>query len=313
MSLKTPTPHGFSLSPDDCALLRTRPPQRALDWVASELPARSLVTAVRPLDGGTSSAVHGLTIENGSGPARALVLRRYVRADWLAEEPDVAEREAAVLQLLEDSSVSAPRLVGVDPTGAIAGVPAVLMTALPGQIRWARTGIDDWLRQLAEALPAIHAVSVPAGIPAYRPYELGKEMEPPPWTRYPRAWERAIEIYNGPPPADESFFIHRDYHPGNVLWSHGQVSGIVDWANASIGSPEADVGHCRGNVVGHLGSGAGMEAADRFLAHYVAVSGRDGYHPYWDIVTVTIGPVYSYGEPEPAIDDWIAAAVAEIG
>lgn len=315
MNLQSPIPHGHSLPPEQAAVLRSRPPKRALDWVETALPARERITDVRALEGGSSSAVHALRIENGAGPVRTLVLRRYVLADWLAEEPDLAEREAAVLRLLADRSVTAPQLVGIDPTGSLAGEPAVLMTALPGRIRWVRTGVDDWLRQLAEALPAIHAVAVPdeAWIPAYRPYELGKEMAPPPWTRYPRAWERAIEIYNGPPPADESFFIHRDYHPGNVLWLDGQVSGIVDWANASIGSPEADVGHCRGNIVGHFGPGAGLEAADRFLEHYIAVSGRDCYHPYWDIVTVTIGPADSYGPPEPALDAWIAAGVAELG
>jgi len=46
-----------------------------------------------------------------------LVLRRYVRDDWLAKEPDLATREADALRILEDSPLPVPRLVAVDPTG----------------------------------------------------------------------------------------------------------------------------------------------------------------------------------------------------
>ena len=83
---------------------------------------------MRALDGGMSSAVHALDLADG----RALVLRRFVREDWLAEEPDVPAREAAALELLRERPLPTPELVASDPTGAAAGDPAVLMTRLPG-------------------------------------------------------------------------------------------------------------------------------------------------------------------------------------
>jgi hypothetical protein len=49
-----------------------------------------------------SSAVHVVHLEDRSGERFRLVLRRYVREDWLAEEPDVAAREADALRILED-------------------------------------------------------------------------------------------------------------------------------------------------------------------------------------------------------------------
>jgi aminoglycoside phosphotransferase (APT) family kinase protein len=143
----------------------------------------------------------------------------------------------------------------------------------------------------------------------YRPYELGKELAPPIWTRHPCAWWRAIEAHQGSEPSAERVFIHRDFHPGNLLWRRHRLTGVVDWANASLGAPEADVGHCRANLAGHLGAAV----ADDFLSRWQALTGRDSYHPYWDIA-VEVGPADSYGDdPDPELDAWIARAVAELG
>jgi hypothetical protein len=184
------------------------------------------------------------------------------------------------------------------------------MTRLPGRIEWARPDLDGFLRRLADPLPVIHDVSVPASVTIrpFRPYALGRELGPPPWTRYPRAWNLAIELYEGPPPVVERRFIHRDYHPGNVLWRRRRVTGVVDWQSVSLGSPEADVGHCRSNLVDHFS----IETADRFLARWQDLSGRRDYHPYWD-VTVVVAPSESYGEVDPRLDEWMARVVSELG
>ena len=66
-----------------------------------------------------------------------------------------------------------------------------------------------------------------------------------------------------------------------MLWRGGAISGIVDWASASVGAPAADVGHCRVNL--------DPAAADRFLAAWRSVAGHDDYDPYWDVVAVLGG------------------------
>jgi aminoglycoside phosphotransferase (APT) family kinase protein len=35
--------------------------------------------------------------------------------------------------------------------------------------------------------------------------------------------------------------LHFDYHPNNVLFADGRVTGVLDWANATAGDPRADV------------------------------------------------------------------------
>jgi aminoglycoside phosphotransferase (APT) family kinase protein len=250
-------------------------------------------------------------VDTGGSDPLELVLRRFVRLDWLAEEPDTATREAQALSLLADVDLPTPRLVAVDPDGSAAGAPSVLMSRLTGRVEWDPKGVEEFLRALAEPLPAIHSVRVAAGValPDYRPYPL-RIRRPPAWAARPDVWERAFGVLDRPPPADERRFVHRDYHPGNVLWERGRVTGIVDWVNASIGSPWADVGHCRVNIASELG----QRAANRFLDLYRAVSGRtDDYHPYWDISAAIGGLDEDVDEqPSPADEQFLAAAVARL-
>ncbi len=89
------------------------------------------------------------------------MLRCYVRADWLAQEPDLAEREARALTLAGLTRVPPPGLVASDPEGTGAGVPAVLMTRLQGRLAMAPPNLEHWLGQMAEALPPIHEVTAP--------------------------------------------------------------------------------------------------------------------------------------------------------
>jgi aminoglycoside phosphotransferase (APT) family kinase protein len=212
-----------------------------------------------------------------------LVLRRFVRADWFAREPDLAEREARVLRLLERSDVPAPRMVAADERGETCDAPAVLMTRLPGRVDFAPGDVDLWMRQLAAVLPAIHAVDGGARgvVQPYAPYYDMRTQSVPAWSKQPRAWQRALDIVHGPRPATTRCFIHRDYHPANVLWSRGRLSGVIDWINASWGPPEIDVAHCRHNLV----CVSGIAMADRFLEAYRSLTGAE-HDPYWDLLCV---------------------------
>jgi aminoglycoside phosphotransferase (APT) family kinase protein len=132
---------------------------------------------------------------------------------------------------------------------------------------------------------------------------------PPRWAAQPEVWHRAFEVHAGPPPTLEHLFIHRDYHPGNVLWARGKMQGVIDWVNASRGSPEADVGHCRMNLAYRFG----QPAADRFLRLYQALSERREYHPYWDIVAAIGGLDESDdARANPRGEAFLARAVAEL-
>jgi aminoglycoside phosphotransferase (APT) family kinase protein/8-oxo-dGTP pyrophosphatase MutT (NUDIX family) len=264
--------------------IRRRPPPEALRWVERAVGSRARVTSLRRLRGGYSTAVHAVNVVDRRGRAHRLVLRRFVHAAWLAREPDLAEREARVLELLADSDVPAPQLVAVDATGETCDVPGVLMSRLSGRVVFAPDDTEPWLHQMAEALPAVHAVDSSAArlVQPYKRYHDMTNFEPPHWSKAPRAWGRAIEVVNGPPPETAPRFIHRDYHPGNVLWSRGRLTGVIDWINASWGPPGIDIAHCRTN----LAQLHGVEAVDAFLAACRSLGIVDDGQPYWDFVSL---------------------------
>lgn len=307
--LRSPA-HGFCDDEESRRLLRSRPPDPALRWAERE--TRSRVVSVRALRGGTSSAVHRLTLETSSAGQRLqVVLRRYVRSELNDEEPDLAAREARTLRLVESIPLPTPRLIAVDPTGAEAGVPALLMSALPGKVDWWPSDMERWLRGLAALLPTIHAASLPAPglLPAYAPYRQSS-YQPPPWARWPRMWERAVDLALRPAPDLPAVLVQRDFHPGNVLWRRHRVSGVVDWQAASVGPAAVDVAHCRANLLGFDRS-----VAERFTAVWSEESGTE-FHPWADIVTIVgfLDDLRSgWGSDSPLLEELLADAVAEIG
>ncbi len=262
-------------------------------WVERSLGRGWRVASVRRLRSGTSAAVHLLRVRTILGDTSAVVLRRFVRLDWFEREPDVAEREAHVLTALERVHVPAPGLIAVDPTGAECDVAAVLMTRVPGRIDLAPRDLNSYVRALAEPLPALHALGPVPGVPAYYPYftdQLEQPPGPPPWAAQPDLWRAASAVVTQPWPEAAPTFIHRDYHPGNVLWTRGSLSGLTDWVNASNGPASIDVSHCRWNLAQLFG----VPAAEAFREAYEAAAGVQ-FHPFWDVMNAIDG-----GSPNPA-------------
>lgn len=267
------------------------PPEAALAWAARVAAAR--VVSAEPLAGGTSSAIFGL--ETTAGP---LVLRLFTNKNWLAEEPDLARHEAWALTRAIQSSVPTPQLVAFDETGQEATHPAVLMTRLPGKVVLKPNDIDHWLAGMADALASIHALSADDSSWGYSPYVDLPTLAPPAWSARPKAWERAIELVQGPAPNARACFIHRDYHPNNVVWNSERFAGIVDWTVACRGPAGIDVAWCRQNLVPLYG----VEAADRFLDHCVRSDPSFSYHPHWDLM----GIVESIPFPPDVYPGWPA-------
>ena len=84
------------------------------------------------------------------------------------------------------------------------------------------------------------------------------------------------------PVTDRLVLLHRDFHPLNVLWVDGHPAGVVDWVNACVGHPHADLGHCRWNLRVLVNS----DAADSFLHTYVGMTRTGEYSRWWDIAAV---------------------------
>ena len=265
-------------------------------WLSECLGAGWRLAAVRRLDG-KSAELYALTASR-DGRIQQAVLRRHNRPDWLVRRPDLVTYEATVLRALAGHSLPAPVLLGVDPDGARCGAPAVLSTLLAGS-----TESQVSVAELAETLRALHSVPIPSGIRPYRPWYDTSGLAPPVWSKHPAAWQRAFTRMAQGPPDEPPVLLHRDFHQQNVLWRSGKVTGVVDWIEASIGPAGADLGHCRRN----LAQLQGAAAADRLQARY-----GGEIHPYWDLVSAT-DLIHDYADhPDPALDEFVARAVARL-
>ncbi len=224
---------------------------------------------------------------------------------WVREEPDLAIREGTTIQHATRAGLPAPELVAIDADGTHCGVPATLVTKLPGSVVLEPTDKTLWLRGLAESAAQIHRVEASGFRWKYRRYNDRVALAVPRWSTQPEAWKKAIEIVEGPSHSYRECFVHRDYHPSNVLWDNGCVSGVVDWVNGCRGPAGIDVAWCRHN----LANLHGLSVADDFLAGYIAAAGSDfEYDPYWDLMSV----VELLPGPPSMYEGWRAAGMANI-
>ncbi len=260
-----------------------RPPStRTIQWAGEQCGPGSRVTSARRLPEGGWHENHALEVLDRHGGTRRLILRRWARPEWIIEDPDfTVEREIIVLTLLAAVAVPTPGVVAADPHGDICDVPTLLITRLPGRPPTQPTDMSAFLTQLATALPPIHALAAsPELVPRYRTYVELDGRTPPSWLDTPKLWEEAFDVASGHMPVVEHCFIHRDYHPGNTLWSEGCLTGVIDWTQGSWGPPGIDLGWMRWNLLCRYG----QEAADEFLAAYRALSGKADYDRRWDIL-----------------------------
>ncbi|MCT2195136.1 MULTISPECIES: phosphotransferase family protein [Paenibacillus] len=256
--------------------------QRTLRWVEEQFGQGAKVVSALSLKGGTSSVVYGVKITQGDTCHEA-VLRQFTNREWLQEEPELALHETAALQAAHAAGLPSPRALACDSYGSACGVPSVLMTRLPGRVVLNPSDLPEWLDGLARMLVEIHAAEAQPIRWNYFTYNEVSRLSVPQWSRVPEAWRRIIDRVQGPVPSYVPQFIHRDYHPANVLWQEGAISGVVDWANACMGPTGIDTGHCRLNLVQMYG----VEAADAFLDNYLAQARREGCDvndPYWDML-----------------------------
>ena len=209
------------------------------------------------------------------------------------------------LQHATRAGLPAPELVGLDADGEHCGVPATLVARLDGSVVLEPTDQKQWLRGLAETAARIHRVDAAGFRWKYCRYNEGATLTLPRWSKQQEAWAKAIKIVEGPPRSYSECFVHRDYHPSNVLWQNGRVSGVVDWVNGCRGPAGIDVAWCRHN----LANLHGVSVADEFLTAYAAEAGSEfQYDPYWDLMSV----VELLPGPPAMYEGWRASGVRNI-
>ncbi|MFC4424589.1 phosphotransferase [Deinococcus navajonensis] len=218
-----------------------------------------------PLAGGVSAQVTALEVRQ-RGQTRRLVVRAYGARD-LARCADLARREFELLGRLT--------LAGVPVPQPVLHAPGLLVTSFVEGVGGLDAPADPLV--LADVLAQIHAVPVTGllSLPLSAPV-------PPRGMPDERLSESRIRraLASWAPPAGPEVLVHGDFWPGNTLWQGGRLSAVIDWEDAALGHPLADLGNARLEVCWAQGEAAMADLTRR----YAMRTGQDltGL-PYWDL------------------------------
>lgn len=255
--------------------------ERAAAWAGEVLGAP--VSDVRGLSGGWTSTMLGLTVADG----RRAVLRLMTKEPWRTHAPGLLARESHVQGQLAGSRVPAPQSLALDLTGSLAGVPAHLMSWLPGSLALGRAD-DRMVGELALMLATVHAFDPGSDRPRdYQSWAAPSKRVVPAWARRPDLWREAFARLDEPAPPYPGTFLHRDFHLGNVLWrpDGGGICGVVDWVETSWGPAALDVAH----TSTYLAMLHGPDVAQRFASEYDEQTGGPPPDPdrrYWQVLDI---------------------------
>lgn len=250
------------------------------DWLRDVIGCQSVHVGDQ-LAGATTATVQSCLAIRVDGSIDPLIVKIYdCGIDGVG--PDDVRRDAAAMLAAAEVGVRAPILIDADATGERLGWPAIVMTRLHG-VPHGAGGADPsaWLEGLADELVRISAAPMPRQpLPEWEPW-FTLPLEVPGWVTDPGLWRDMEVVVAEPLPQAAPRFIHRDYHPLNVVWDGDAVSGTVDWVNGCIGPIECDVASCRINIAVSDRTIDGWALADEFLAH--CLDHGVPWHPAWDL------------------------------
>ncbi|MDQ2997029.1 MAG: phosphotransferase, partial [Chloroflexota bacterium] len=86
----------------------------------------------------------------------------------------------------------------------------------------------------------------------------------------------------------------------NILWKDGRIVAVIDWEDAALGDPLADVANTRLEILWAFG----IDAMQRFTQHYQSITTIDFTSlPVWDLFAAL--------RPASKLSEWAADEIAE--
>ena len=216
-----------------------------------------------------------LEIVRSDGRPARLVLRRCGRAN-LRANPDAADAEFRLLTHLAALGFPVPRALVHEPS---CKAPWLLLDYREGEPVWHPP--EGHALAMAGFLVDLHTIA-PGDTLAFVPRQTMPDAPASTLLDLPAGLD-------WPPGApDTRRLLHGDFWTGNVLWRSGRLAAVIDWEDAMIGDPLADLAIARSNLVWTHGT----RACRAFTARYGSVMGLDPHRlRLWDIhAAVTMAP-----------------------
>ena len=256
------------------------------------------------LTGGVSAIVTAVMAARPDGSAQTLVVRQYGAAN-LHTDPCAASHEFALLNLLHTAGLPVPRPHYADESCAIMPAPCLVIEFIDGEAvadpSQVHQPLSEVTSQLAAALARLHAAAFRladapylADIAGIAARKLATWPTAPDQSLSETAVRRALARIWPPPLANRTVLLHGDYWPGNTLWRHGRLVGVIDWEDAVLGDPVADVGSARMDIWMLFGEAA----ASNFTHVYRALM------PDLDMTALPHWDLYASLRHAGRMDDW---------
>lgn len=262
-------------------------PDPRLARLVHKIAPQSKLLRTWPLQGGLSAQMTALEIRRADGQTQRLIVRRP-GAQALQHNPHAAAHEFRTLQTVRAAGVAAQTPLLLDPSGDIFPEPYLVVEYAEREPDFAATGTDDRIRQMAAQLAAIHRVAGATPALAFLPRQADRLADA--ITRRPARLDHALgearirdilEAVWPLPPRHAPALLHGDFWPGNLLWRDGRLAAVIDWEDAEIGDPLADLAVTRLDLLWIYGRDA-MQAFTRAYCDLAAVDCTQ--LPYWDLV-----------------------------
>ena len=238
------------------------------------------------LKGGISAHVTALEIEQPGGHRKKMIIRQHGAVD-LQHNPRVAADEFKLLQLLHSVGLATPAPYHLDQSGEIFPMPYVVIEYIEGTPEFELDHIPDLILQLATHLSRIHKVDVSKLDVSFLPQQAkiyAEMLRERPATVDASVDEMHIRealVSAWPfPQRNASVLLHGDFWPGNILWKDGKLVAIIDWEDAALGDPLADIANCRLEILWAFG----IDAMHHFTDQYQSLTTIDLTNlPYLDL------------------------------
>lgn len=256
----------------------------------------SKVLRTWPLKGGVSAQVTAFEIAHLDGRRQKLLIRLHGLRDR-QRNPQIATTEFRLLQLLQQANVAAPALYYLDQAGEFFSIPCLVMEYIEGATELAPTNLTAFVEQAATQLAQIHRVdSTHYDLSFLASYGKGYSERP---AHLDASLQEAqirtrLEALWPLPQPNPSVLLHGDFWPGNLLWREERLAAVIDWEDAALGDPLADVGNCRLELLWAFGA----EAMTSFTEAYRRLTNLDWTNlPYWDLCAALrpAGKLHTWG------------------
>lgn len=275
------------------------------DLLVRAIAPASRLLGAWALAGGVSAQVTALEVARPAGGVQRMVVRQHGAVD-LAHNPQIAADEFRLLQLLHAAGLPVPQPYYCDQYGELFAKSLIVMEYIEGQTEVAPAAVPDAVRQLALYLARIHQLNEATLDLSFLPKQAAiyaERIGERPATvdaHFEEGRIRAILAAAWPwPQQNGAGLLHGDFWPGNILWQEGRLAAILDWEDAQVGDPLADVANSRLEILWTWGPAA----LEGFTTHYQTQTALDfAGLPYYDLAAAL--------RPMGKFTEWAADAAA---